>query len=170
MLDETYITHSTIYCLNNIYLIPATEIHYQPLYDLLLMYPSYFDDANQLQNFNDFKYWFNSTAISPIVGTFNNQIVGCGYLSSINNNNGCVNLFMNRKIIQFKDAIQIFKKCMNYYLDKYDLKMLYAFVRSNNKPCLFLLNLLGFKITNEKIIEIYNKKEIICKLAIYLNM
>ena len=151
--------------------------HLRGIWELIERYPYYFDDTLHLKTYNDFKDWYT---VNDIVGVYaqyqisslfslNGGLIGCAYLTSLENGNGCINLVMKRKSIPFHLTIELYRKYINYFIDKYDLKMLYAIVRVNNLACLQLLKILGFKITTtlEKH-EVVNGKLVDCVLATYI--
>lgn len=132
---------------------------------------NFFDDILNIKTLKDFKEWYNVNVIAGIVGINikNGEVIGCGYLTSLENRNACISLFMKRKAIPFPVAIDLYKKYMNYFIDKYDLKMIYAIVPINNKACLQLLKILGFKIVDTlKSHVTVNGKKIDCFLATYI--
>lgn len=138
------------------------------LWEILKSYPNYFDDTLHIETFYDFEKWWKEEIIDYVIG-IDEAVFGFGYLTSLENGNGCINLVMKRKAIPFPVAIELYKKYMNYFIDKYNLKMLYAIVRVNNLACLQLLKILGFKITTtlEKH-EVVNGKLIDCFIATYI--
>ena len=156
----------------NITILEMEKCHLLKLWEILQTYPNYFDDTMGIKTFSDFHKWYKEKVVDGLVGINKetDEIIGCTYIDEIDNNNGRVNVFMKHKVIPFIEMIELFKKYLNFFIDKHKLKMLYGVIRVENKACLLLLKCLNFKIIPEVLVayEYVNNKPINCLISTYI--
>lgn len=107
----------------------------------------YFVDDSGVETIDDFKNYL-SKMTEPRVGMKDDEVVGCAYLERLYNGLGCISIFTKRRILKPIELVEILSTGMKYYFNKYNLKMLYAVIRSNNKACLRLVQKVGFIISD----------------------
>lgn len=119
--------------------------HLPELWKILADYPEYFDDTMNIKSLDDLNTWFAANVIEGIVAIDkNNSLAGCGYLDLIHNRLGRLNIIFKKKVIPMKLILNILVDKLNYFVDKYNLDMIYGVTRTDNRACLMVLSYLGF--------------------------
>lgn len=131
--------------MTNVRLIPLKDEHLSYLWKILQTYENYFDDRVKMETLQDFHKWIKENVIEYLVGIQDEEIIGCGYLTDISNNNGEINIFVKRRSIKRNDFLDVINSGMRYFFIKYSLKMIYAITRVDNKACLNLMKLINMK-------------------------
>jgi L-amino acid N-acyltransferase YncA len=130
--------------MTDIKLIPLKDEHLPYLWNILQTYENYFDDTVKMNTLQDFYKWMKENIVEGLVGIRDKEILGCGYLESIENNMGCISLFSKRHSIYLLKMIEFLKDALLYFFVKYNLVFIYAIVRYNNRAIIRLLKGLGF--------------------------
>jgi RimJ/RimL family protein N-acetyltransferase len=132
--------------MSNIRITDMHESHIPELWNILNGYAEYFDDSISIASEMDFRNYVKKNIISALVAIKDeNEIIGCAYISNIDNGLGEVNIFTKRRSLEPRQLLQLIKENMRYFIDKYNLSMLYAITRTENKSCVQLLKNIGFK-------------------------
>ncbi len=134
--------------MTEIKLISLKDEHLLYLWEILQTYENYFDDRVKIDTLKDFRKWIKENVIECLVGIKGEEIIGCGYLSDIDNNNGEINIFAKRRSINREDFLNVIHNGIRYFFIKFSLKMIYAVTRVDNKACLRLMKSIGMKPSN----------------------
>ena len=129
---------------NQTSIIPLEESHIPDLWEIVQSCPNFFADDFYIDKIGKFSDYLHNNAIDVIVGQRGAEIVGCCYLESIEDDRGCIAVFIKRHSLHPAESIQLARIVISNYFKKYNFKMIYAVTRIYNKAVIRLFKMLGF--------------------------
>ena len=148
---------------------PLHEIHYPELWRILRNYPEYFDDNLKCETRTLKGFALYMRGKPGLVGINGNEVIGCSYLSEIYNDFGEINIFVKRRSVRNDELLAIVKDNIKYFFNEFNLKMIYALTRIDNKSCMRMMKYVGMKPMNVmKDYEIVDGKKKDCLMSVIL--